>query len=84
MQRIVTDQMIFNEILHFYNLKDQNGKPYQIVPGTGFLAGKYKTSIETIRKRLNSLEERGLIQRYIVEDRKTKYELLSFRELDED
>lgn len=38
-------------------------KQYGIVPGSGFLAGYYKVSMESIRNLLNNLESDGRIKR---------------------
>lgn len=56
-------------ILHFYN-------EYGIVPGHGFLAGYYKTSIQLICRKLDELEGEGKIERISTGTRKTTYKII--------
>lgn len=56
-------------ILDFYNR-------YNIVPGHGFLAGYYKTSIQVICRKLDELEEQGKIERISTGTRKTTYKII--------
>ena len=48
-------------------------KKYNQTPGTGFLAGNFKVSIETIRLTLIKLEEEGKIKRIKQEKNNTQY-----------
>lgn len=60
---------LLNFILDFYNR-------YHIVPGHGFLAGYYKTSIQLICRRLDDLEADGKIERITEGTRKTTYKII--------
>lgn len=76
LEQIVTKEEILKSIKWFYHLKDEKGKEYEVVPSLGFLAGYFKTSKETIRKRLIELEEDGRISRIQKEERATGYRLM--------
>jgi len=51
-------------------------KEYNQVPGTGFLAGYFKVSIESIRLILIRLEDEKKIKRIKQEKNRTNYKLI--------
>lgn len=78
MNRKITNEEVFNEIIHFYNLKNAKGEKYAITPSTGFLAGMFKTSIETIRLHLTALEKKGLIKKIYAKMNAVNYNLVKY------
>ena len=75
LEQEITAEDVFKEIVWFYHLKDGKGEEYKVVPSLGFLAGYFKTSKETIRKRLIELETNKLITRIYREQKAVGYTL---------
>lgn len=52
-------------------------KRYQLYPGTGFLAGYFKVTIEAIRLNLIKLESEGKIKRELQAKNRTEYIIIN-------